>query len=278
MRRLLSYNGPMDRDTPPSGTPGADQLRKELADAVGDARKSAGLTQKQCAARVGYNRSHISNVERNEDPASEELVVAYDQHIVPLAYVQQIVPPGTPLLLHRWQKWKTAVEDEKRLERIARHRPRASAQHGDDAEQAAPSHASAQPSRWGRAQRVRRAIAAGITLGAIALIAAIAIAARIASPPRVAPVPRDVCVRHPSDASVVCVRNQGRTVDACDRDQDRHRTYARVITDASAPDFRSPFYDDNGSQRGCGNYDQASPVRAIAVCVQFEGCSGFKQT
>ncbi len=227
---------------------------------------------------VGYKRSHISNVERNEDPASEELVVAYDQHIVPLAHEQHIVPPETPLLLHRWQKWKTAAEEEKRLERIARHRPPASGEQSDDAETAAPSPPGVQMILWGRGRTIRRSFAAGIALGAIALIAAIAIAPRIASPPRVAVVPRDVCVRHPSDASVVCVRNQGRTVDACDRDQDRHRTYARVITDASAPDFRSPFYDDNGSQRGCGNYDQASPVRAVAVCVQFEGCSGFKRT
>lgn len=278
MRPLVSYNGLVDSDEPPSGTPRADQLRKELADAVGDARKRAGLTQKQCAERVGYKRSHISNVERNEDPASEELVVAYDRHIVPLAYEQHIVPPGTPLLLDSWEKWKTASEDEKRLERIARHRAAPSDDQSNETEKATPSHAGARLILWRRERTVRRSFAAGIALAAIALIAAIAIAARDAAPPRVAAVPRDVCVRHPSDASVVCVRNRGRTVDACDRDLDRHRAYARVITDASAPNFRSPFYDDNGSRRGCGNYDQSSPVRAVAVCVQFEGCSGFKQT
>ena len=88
----------------------------------------------------------------------------------------------------------------------------------------------------------------------------------------------DVCVAHPSDASVVCVRNNDSTVDACDRDADGHRAYARVITAASQPGFLSPYYDDNDSQPGCANITFPSRVLGVAVCVQFEGCSAFKST
>lgn len=92
------------------------------------------------------------------------------------------------------------------------------------------------------------------------------------------PVAHDACVAHPSDPSVVCVRNRGHTVDVCDRDPDGHRAYARVITDASRPNFRSPFYDDNDSQAGCANLPFPSTVRGVAVCVQYEGCSAFRRT
>ena len=96
-------------------------------------------------------------------------------------------------------------------------------------------------------------------------------------PPAPAPA-RDVCATHPSDPSVVCVRNQGHTVDVCDRHADGHRAYARVITEASNPAFQSPFYDDNDSQAGCANLHFPSRVLAVAVCVQYEGCSAFKPT
>ena len=86
------------------------------------------------------------------------------------------------------------------------------------------------------------------------------------------------CVRHPREASVVCVRNDARTVDVCDRDADGHRVYARVITDASTPAFLSPFYDENDSRAGCANVSFSSRVASFAVCVQFEGCSAFRST
>ena len=99
------------------------------------------------------------------------------------------------------------------------------------------------------------------------------------APPVPPPAPaRDVCATHPSDPSVVCVRNQGHTVDVCDRHADGHRAYARVITEASNPAFQSPFYDDNDSQPGCANLHFPSRVLAVAVCVQYEGCSAFKPT
>ena len=116
----------MDSDEPPSGSPQADQLRKELAEELREARNKAGLTQKQCAERVAVERSHISNVERNVDMASEQLVVAYDRHIVPIAYDQ----PDAPRLLSLWERWKATSEEEKRLERIARHSTRRSADEG----------------------------------------------------------------------------------------------------------------------------------------------------
>lgn len=88
----------------------------------------------------------------------------------------------------------------------------------------------------------------------------------------------DTCVGHPSEASVVCVRNNDTRVDVCDRHEDGHRVYARVITQESRPSYRLTGYDDNGSNSGCGNFPQSSRVLSIAVCVQSEGCSTFKAT
>lgn len=96
-------------------------------------------------------------------------------------------------------------------------------------------------------------------------------------PPALAP-PQDVCAGHTSDPSVVCVRNQGHTVDVCDRDPDGHRAYARVITEQSSPAFLSPYYDDNDSKPGCANLTFPSRVLAVAACVQFEGCSTWRRT
>ncbi|CAA9503311.1 MAG: GH43_30 / GH43 / GH43_33 / GH43_3 / GH43_31 [uncultured Solirubrobacteraceae bacterium] len=102
-------------------------------------------------------------------------------------------------------------------------------------------------------------------------------------PPAPAPAPprppaRDVCATHPSDPSVVCTRNAGHTVDVCDRDPDGHRAYARVVTEASWPNFQSPYYDTNDSQPGCANVGFTSRVLSVAVCVQHEGCSAVKPT
>ena len=97
-------------------------------------------------------------------------------------------------------------------------------------------------------------------------------------PPPPPPPARDICVAHPADPSVVCTRNQGHTVDVCDRDPDGHRAYARVITEESSPGFLSPYYDDNDSKPGCANLHFPSRVLRVAVCVQHEGCSAFKDT
>jgi hypothetical protein len=102
------------------------------------------------------------------------------------------------------------------------------------------------------------------------------------APPPAQPAPpppaQDTCVGHPSDPSVVCTRDNGRIVDVCDRDPDGHRAYARVVTEATHPNFQSPFYDTNDSQPGCANVPFDRRVTAIAVCVQFEGCSAIKPT
>jgi hypothetical protein len=97
-------------------------------------------------------------------------------------------------------------------------------------------------------------------------------------PPPPGPPALDVCATHPSDPSVVCVRNEGRTVDVCDRHADGHRAYARVVSEASAPGFQSPFYDANDSQPGCSNIPFPSRVLSVAICVQYEGCGGVKPT
>ncbi len=77
---------------------------------------------------------------------------------------------------------------------------------------------------------------------------------------------------------MVCTRNAGHTVDVCDRDTDGHRAYARVVTQASYPNFQSPYYDSNDSQPGCANIPFAIRVLSVAVCVQYEGCSALKPT
>src|SRR4051794_27890132 len=87
-----------------------------------------------------------------------------------------------------------------------------------------------------------------------------------------------VCVGHPKDPSVVCVRDSWHTVDVCDRDPDGHRAFARVVTRDSYPAYLSPYYDDNDSKYGCANLHFAAQVVSVAVCVQFEGCSAQKAT
>ena len=89
-----------------------------------------------------------------------------------------------------------------------------------------------------------------------------------------------VCVEHPApqDDSVVCVRDNWQTVDVCDRKDDGHRAYARVVTKSTYPAYRSPYYDSNDSAAGCSNLHFGSQVVSVAVCVQTKGCSGMKAT
>jgi hypothetical protein len=87
-----------------------------------------------------------------------------------------------------------------------------------------------------------------------------------------------ICVGHPKDPSVVCSRDNWHIVDVCDRAADGHRAYARVVTHQSYPAFLSPYYDSNDSKDGCSNLHFAPQVISISVCVQTEGCSGFKAT
>jgi hypothetical protein len=91
---------------------------------------------------------------------------------------------------------------------------------------------------------------------------------------------QDVCVQHPApqDGSVVCVRNDAHTVDVCDRKDDGHRAYARVVTKGTYPAYRSPYYDANNHNKGCSNLNFGSQVVSVAVCVQTKGCSAMKST
>jgi hypothetical protein len=116
-------------------------------------------------------------------------------------------------------------------------------------------------------------------VAALALVVALAAgAAGGAEAPPASAESRDVCAGHPSDPSVVCVRNSARTVDVCDRDPDGHRAYARVTTQSSYPAFMSPYYDSNDSKSGCSNLHFPSSVVSVSVCVQFEGCSAARST
>lgn len=112
----------------------------------------------------------------------------------------------------------------------------------------------------------------------VATVAAAASASILALPAAGLAQAQDVCAGHPSDPSVVCVRDQAHTVDVCDRHADGHRAYARVVTQESYPAFMSPYYDANDSQAGCTNLHFPSSVVSVAVCVQHEGCSQQKAT
>jgi len=112
----------------------------------------------------------------------------------------------------------------------------------------------------------------------------------------------DTCVGHPSDGpstnrTAVCMRTGTASwvhlFDVCDRHADGHNAYARMVIYQGPTDYYVlTGYDTNGSAAGCSTYDSygitayAPPVfndnvvRAIAgaVCVQAEGCSGYKDT
>ena len=109
-------------------------------------------------------------------------------------------------------------------------------------------------------------------LGAVLLVAA--------ALPAVVSAQAKVCVSHPApeDDSVVCVRDSAHIVDVCDRKDDGHRTYARVVTKGTYPAYRSPYYDSNDAKAGCSNLNFGSQVVSISVCVQTKGCSAFKSS
>jgi hypothetical protein len=81
-----------------------------------------------------------------------------------------------------------------------------------------------------------------------------------------------VCAGHPKDPSVVCARDAAHTVDICDRGEDGHRVFARVVTTSTYPAYRGPYYDANDSKAGCSNLHFPSQVVSIQTCVQTEGC------
>ena len=85
-----------------------------------------------------------------------------------------------------------------------------------------------------------------------------------------APAQADVCIRHPSDPSVACLRNGNFRVDACDRHVDGHKVYARYWQ-WGVPDYALTAYAPSG---GCVHHNvNFYQVQKIAVCVQTEGCS-----
>jgi hypothetical protein len=82
----------------------------------------------------------------------------------------------------------------------------------------------------------------------------------------------------PQDGSVACVRDSARILDVCDRKDDGHRAYARVVTRGTYPAFRSPYYDANNANAGCSNLHFGSQIYSVSICVQTKGCSDFKRT
>jgi hypothetical protein len=87
-----------------------------------------------------------------------------------------------------------------------------------------------------------------------------------------------VCAGHPKDPSVVCARDNAHVVDICDRGEDGHRVFARVVTKSTYPASRGPYYDANDSKAGCSNLRFPSQVVSIQTCVRSEGCGAVKAT
>lgn len=138
---------------------------------------------------------------------------------------------------------------------------------------------SDQPEAQSRASRsIHQVLLLGRRAGSLACFAvAIAMAGPATANAATSVAPK-VCVEHPSEPSVACVRNgaTGETVDICDRSSDGHSVWARVITIASYPNFQSTSFDGNGSTPGCAHVRFPSPVVRFAVCANFDGCSGYK--
>src|SRR5829696_3738260 len=77
---------------------------------------------------------------------------------------------------------------------------------------------------------------------------------------------------------MVCARDNFHIVDICDRGEDGHRVFARVVTKATYPASQGPYYDANDSKAGCSNLRFPSQVVSIQVCVRSEGCGAVKGT
>jgi hypothetical protein len=90
------------------------------------------------------------------------------------------------------------------------------------------------------------------------------------------------------DGSITCVTDTsvGQSLTWCDRDADNHKVYARFSDsftgsarwNTTVRVFGDAGYDPNGSSSGCGIYShlqRGQRFYAWAVCVQYEGCSGW---
>ena len=101
----------------------------------------------------------------------------------------------------------------------------------------------------------------------------------------------ELCVTHPSDPSMVCVRARfpgtHNAVWVYDKQADGHRVYARAVIDEGSIDYHYAItgYDYNDSAAGGSMYDTFEAYESgdgyphpfetvpFAVCVQNEGCS-----
>jgi len=224
------------------------------------ARERSGATVREMG--LPYSASHISNIECGRAKPRRELAAAYDEHFSPRTDGARFE--------RLWADAQAAQDAEKEA-RDALEARRKGLRRGVPSDPA-PSR----PRRGGMRPMVLLAVVGLLALGAISVL--LLETTSPGEPGAISPAAGKTCVGHPSDASVACVRARGRTLDVCDRDLDRHRAYARVVTEASSPRFQSPFYDDNGSKAGCANLPFTSPIVSVAVCVQSEGCSTFKPT
>ena len=263
----VGYKVRMDAEEPPSDSVAAKEKWAQLSREMRAARERSGATVREMD--LPYSASHISNIERGRAKPRRELAAAYDEHFSPRT-------------------------DMGRLERL-----------WEDAQAAQVAATEARNALEAKKKGLHRAMPSGRALSApprplgmrplaslvmVVLVVLVVLGGlSVLLPGRTSPDDPDdpggtssaaakTCVGHPSDRSVACVRNGGRTLDVCDRDLDRRRAYARVATEASNPRFQSPFYDTNGSKAGCANLPFTSRIVSVAVCVQNEGCSMFKPT
>jgi hypothetical protein len=83
-----------------------------------------------------------------------------------------------------------------------------------------------------------------------------------------------------ADGSWVTVSDK-HAVAVCDHDPDGHKTYAR-LWNWYEPDYFTSAHDTYGRDaagRWCLHFGVVGwGIRQFAVCVQFEGCSAWKQT
>ena len=71
LRKLPSFNEKLDREYGPKGTMQRETFDAKArawyyAEVLKDARKAAGITQKQLAERIGKERSYIALLEKGE--------------------------------------------------------------------------------------------------------------------------------------------------------------------------------------------------------------------
>lgn len=79
----------------------------------------------------------------------------------------------------------------------------------------------------------------------------------------------DTCIKHPREASVVCLKAGHSRIDVCDRDADNHYVYARFYILGGLFEWQ----DKDGYGGYCGHTTVTpNSISSYNICVQYEGC------